>query len=91
MTEYLQAATGKRPHTVICNLARTKLDANRESDEATFMEALPTEVYDEFHQCINQARSSIEADTVYQGRGLLLDIHGHGHPNNWAELGNKYT
>ena len=40
-----------------------------------------------FHRCINESKSAIEADNDVGGTGLFLDIHGHGHPNVWAELG----
>ena len=39
------------------------------------------QAWEEFHEFINQAEIAIG------GKGLFLDIHGHGHPVNWAELG----
>ena len=42
-----------------------------------------------FHgRCINVSKQAIEADQAVSGMGLFIDIHGHGHPNDWAELGN---
>ena len=72
---------------VINNLYRGKMDANRERDEAAFGDDTAEEIYDEYHGCICQAKAAIEADSNVQNRGLFVDIHGHGHPNNWAELG----
>ena len=57
------------------------MDANRDKPEATFGESIPEQAWEEFHEFINQAEIPIG------GKGLFLDIHGHGHPVNWAELG----
>ena len=79
--------TSKRPHLVINHLHRKKLDANRDIGEAALGNAIAEEAFNEFHQCINEAKETIKADDCVDGTGLFLDIHGHGHPNNWAELG----
>ena len=69
------------PHVIINNLQRKKLDANRDKPEATFGEPIPEQAWEEFHDFINQSEIAIDE------RGLFLDIHGHGQPVNWAELG----
>ena len=69
------------PYVVINNLHRIKLDANRDKPEATFGEPIPEEAWEESHRLIDQFKSDID------GQGLFLDMHGHGHENNWAELG----
>ena len=84
IAEYLFDKTGFRPTVVVNLLARVKLDANREINEATFGEALAVEAWEEFNRCINESKAQIEGSF---GSGLFLDIHGHGHPNVWAELG----
>ena len=76
---------------VINNLHRNKLDANREIGEATLGDSTAEMAFNEFHQCIEEAKAAIEADTCVNGSGLFLDMHGHGHPNNWAELGKVPT
>ena len=43
-----------------------------------------------FHRCINESKVAIEADEEAGRTGLFLDIHGHGHENVWAELGNDF-
>ena len=66
------------------------MDANREINEATFSDPVAVEAYHEFHACINNSKAIIEANNQ---SGLFFDMHGHGHPNNWAELGkihNRY-
>ena len=46
----LLVATGKSPTMVINLLSRTKLDANRDINEATFGVELAVEAWEEFHR-----------------------------------------
>ncbi|KAG8448503.1 hypothetical protein GDO86_015553 [Hymenochirus boettgeri] len=71
---------GYHPHIIINHLSRSKLDVNREKDEATFGVPEAEQAWDEFMQFINTAKS-------YSPKGLLIDVHGHAHPENWIELG----
>ena len=59
-----------RPHFVHNGLNRSKLDVNREINEATFDVLDAKRAYRDYHKFIEKARSAID------GRGLLLDIHG---------------
>ena len=59
-----------RPHFVHNGLNRSKLDVNREINEATFDVLDAKKAYRDYHKFIEKARSAIH------GRGLLLDIHG---------------
>jgi hypothetical protein len=72
---------GRCPGTVINLLARTKLDPNREINEATFGVPLSVEVYNEYHAYLAQERANIS------GMGLYIDIHEHGHSIQRSELG----
>lgn len=74
----IKAITGFRPHVVYNMLRRTKLDANREIDEATFNISDAITAYHDYASFINKARSSITGREFRRGtgRGLLLDIHG---------------
>jgi hypothetical protein len=85
IADELEAMTGRRPTTSINLLHRRKLDANREINEATFGEPDSVAAWEEFNRCINESKVAIEAE--YPVGGLFFDIHGHGHPNDWAELG----
>ena len=76
---------GEYPYLVVNNLHRSKFDANRDKPEATFGESVPERAWEEFHAYIDRSKAEIG------GRGLFIDIHGHGHPNNWAELGYLIT
>ena len=72
---------GEYPYVIINNLHRSKLDANRDKPEATFGEEVPEVAWNEYHNFIDRAKAEIS------GPGLFIDVHGHGHDNNWAELG----
>lgn len=83
VTKFL-ARTGKRPHLIVNLLKRSKLDANRAVGEATDDNPQTADAWNFYHQSIDAAAASVAAA---HGRGLLLDIHGHGHAINRVELG----
>lgn len=70
----IQRRTGKRPYIVVANFSRRFVDANRTPEEGTETPAA-REQYDVFHGHIRQYREEIIRKW---GRGLLVDIHGHG-------------
>ncbi len=76
--------TGKRPHLIVNLLARTKLDANRDIDEAAQGDPVAEEAWHEYHDFIDQAERYA---TTRFDRALYLDIHGHGHLVQRVELG----
>jgi hypothetical protein len=76
--------TGSAPHVVISHLKRTKLDPNREIGEAAQESPFAENAWHEFHHFIEVAEGMVDGAF---GGGLYLDLHGHGHPNNWVELG----
>ena len=76
-----ECLTGLRPHVVYCRLSRSKLDANRAMGPATLSVADAVTAYRNYTTFIAKAVSAIP------GRGLLLDIHGHGHTLQRTELG----
>jgi hypothetical protein len=80
----LHDRTGKYPHVVINRLARTKLDPNRDSTEATCGDGAALASWREWHALITVARHAV-ADR--HGSGLYVDLHGHGHPAPRLELG----
>ena len=63
------------------NLHRSKLDPNREKEEATFGEPYAIFGFRKYHKSIEQAKAT------FDGPGLFLDIHGHGHDIQRTELG----
>jgi len=76
--------TGRRPHVVISHLHRRKLDPNREVVEAAQGDPTAIQAWTDYHGFIDQAKAVV---TSHWGRGLYVDVHGHGHPEGWVELG----
>lgn len=75
---------GKTPHLVICRLRRSKLDVNRPVAEATCGNTTAATSYNDYHNFITVARNRVVQE---YGKGLLIDIHGHGHTLQVMELG----
>ncbi len=75
---------GRWPHVIICRVPRTKIDCNREIVEGAQGVAATEAVWNEYHNLIRMAKESV---TSSYGRGLLIDVHGHGHPLQRLELG----
>jgi len=80
----LHARTGCYPHVVINRLHRRKLDANRDLPEAADGDPIAGQAWTEFQGYLDQAG---EAVTSAFGKGLYLDLHGHGHTVQRLELG----
>jgi hypothetical protein len=76
--------TGRYPHIIICHLARIKLDANRDQAEATCNGIESLVYFTEWHSFIDSAKSIIMRDW---GKGLSIDLHGHGHVIQRLEWG----
>lgn len=75
---------GEAPHIIISHLKRVKLDPNREIGEAAQDSPFAENAWEEFHGFIEVASARVEADF---GKGLYLDLHGHGHEIQRVELG----
>src|ERR1039458_9361207 len=75
---------GHSPHVIICRLKRTKIDCNRELEEAAAGNAYAQQAWHEFHDYIGSASSAAVASA---GRGLYIDLHGQSHPLKRVELG----
>lgn len=81
---------GRKPYMIINHLGRSKLDVDRPLKEGA--EGIPGSVrlsetqiaWSDYHTFINNAVEEVEERF---GRGLLIDIHGHGHSENYIELG----
>lgn len=76
--------TGHYPHLVIVNLKRIKLDANREIIEGAQGNEYAEIAWHEFHDFIEMAEDTVTAN---YGKGMYVDIHGHGHEIQRLELG----
>ena len=84
MAAAFRARTGRWPHVVINRLHRNRLDANRDSTEATCGDARALTPWREWHAFVGVAR---EAVLRTEGRGWYMDMHGHGHELQRLELG----
>jgi hypothetical protein len=73
-----------RPHVIINRLHRNRLDANREIEEAAQESVYAEWAWAEYHGFIDAAKQLV---VEQYGRGLYLDIHGHGHDIQRSELG----
>lgn len=84
----LTSLTGRRPHLVLQQLHRSKLDANREIREAAAGDPHAERAWHEYHRWIETAERAISRGG---GRGFYLDVHAHGHPVARIELGYLLT
>lgn len=81
---------GRKPYMIVNHLGRSKLDVNRplkEGAEGIVIERSLSETqiaWNDYHTFMNDAVEEVEERF---GRGLLIDIHGHGHSENYIELG----
>ncbi len=75
---------GRYPHVIICNVQRKKIDCNREVLEGAQGFPATVALWNEYHDLIRMAKSNV---TATYGRGLLVDLHGHGHAIQRCELG----
>jgi hypothetical protein len=85
MQEQFFRITGKYPHIVINRLHRSKLDANRDSPEATCGDPRAGVAWTEWHATIAIARAA--ALQTGGGKAWYMDVHGHGHATQRLELG----
>lgn len=79
-----QQQTGCYPHVVINLLHRKKLDMNRDLPEATDSNSTLDVYWYDYHNFIDSAKSSI---LTHFGKGIFLDLHGHGHTIQRIEVG----
>jgi N-formylglutamate amidohydrolase len=73
-----------QPYVVFAKIHRVKVDLNRSLETSHCEDDGSNDLWREFHQQIESYRNKI---IQKYSRGLLIDIHGHGHPNQRIELG----
>src|SRR3954471_18885205 len=84
IADELQTRTGHWPHVIICRVHRRKVDCNREIGEGAAGNPLSEQAWREFQGFIDSAEATV---VKQQGRGLYIDLHGHGHAEQRLELG----
>lgn len=80
----MHAQTGHWPHIIICRISRRKIDCNREIVEACAGNKDAEAIWHDWHRFIGAAREQVARDF---GRGLYIDLHGHGHKVAQLEMG----
>ncbi|XP_030303692.1 uncharacterized protein LOC115598093 [Calypte anna] len=78
--EIKNITNGFFPHIIINHLQRFKMDANRDKAEASFGIPQAEHAWEEYMGFLTAAKSRMTG-------GLILDIHGQAHPEQWIELG----
>ncbi|MDG5492804.1 T9SS type A sorting domain-containing protein [Psychroserpens sp. SPM9] len=78
------AQTGGYAHVIINNLHRSKMDPNRMPSEASCGNSHAASYWADFHNYINDASQSVEANW---GKGLYIDLHGQSHTIPRIEIG----
>lgn len=73
-----------QPYIVYAKIHRVKVDLNRSLETSHCEDDSSNDLWREFHQQIESYRNDI---IQKYSRGLMIDIHGHGHPNQRIELG----
>ena len=76
--------TGSRPHLIVCELQRKYMDANRPLDAACSPDSGAVRSWHEYQLALIAAKRRV---TKAAGRGLFIELHGHGHPKQRLELG----
>jgi N-formylglutamate amidohydrolase len=88
LSETFKSYYGHSPHVVICHLKRTKVDCNRELEEAAGSNVSAGIAWRDFHRFLSVASNSVVASS---GRGCYVDLHGQSHPIKRVELGYSLT
>ncbi|KAI8394246.1 uncharacterized protein BYT42DRAFT_553835 [Radiomyces spectabilis] len=73
----------QRPHLIMCNVHRSKVDPNRAVDVGADSDS-GRDIWKQYHDYI---KSSIVTVTEAHTYGLLVDIHGQTHSHEKVELG----
>jgi len=84
LIEELQTRYGGKPHAIISRLHRSKLDPNRDIQEAAQGDPTAEAAWHRFH---DSAQKACDLVMKKHGLGLLLDMHGHRHLDQRVELG----
>lgn len=73
-----------QPYVVYAKIHRIKVDLNRSLETSHCEDDSSNDLWREFHQQVESYRNEIIGEF---SRGLMIDVHGHGHPNQRIELG----
>lgn len=82
LTRQIELVTGKRSHLIVSNLHRTKLDVNREIQEAALGIKEAEIAWKSFHSFIKLAKQKLNRKP-----GIIFDIHTQSHSAASLEIG----
>lgn len=74
----------KNPYLIVGQIARTKIDLNRDMEVATCGNSIMNETWNQYHANIEKALSSAVEEFGY---AVYIDLHGQSHPIRRLELG----
>jgi hypothetical protein len=77
--------TGCRPHLIVCNLRRTKVDCNRNIADGACGNSQAETTWTEFQNFIQTAQAT--AQSQFSGLAFYIDLHAQGHAIQQLELG----
>ena len=81
----IEKETGGIPFVITNRMHRIKMDPNRPVEEATQGGVFAAMVYRTYHHALAEACQ--QALNIGGGDALLIDLHGHAHPQDWVEVG----
>jgi len=84
VADAIDVLAGSRPHMVACELQRKYMDANRPLDAACSPDSGAVRSWHEYQQALLVAKRRV---TKAAGRGLFIELHGHGHLKQRLEIG----
>lgn len=76
--------TGLRPHMIVNDVARSRMEPNRSLEEAYHKTEAANQLWREYHAFLKGAQEMVQKNV---GKGLFLDMHGHGHTVPRVEVG----
>lgn len=80
----IKKKTGLRPHVIINDVERARMEPNRALAEAHHKSEAANSLWKEYHVFLRDARLLI---TKNVGKGIYFDMHGHGHTKKRIEVG----
>ncbi len=84
IADSIKQLTGLRPHVIINDLKRIKLEPNRSLTDAQLTNEIAVKAYNEYHGFIQIAQNTVKQNP---GKGLYFDMHGHAHDISRIEIG----
>jgi N-formylglutamate amidohydrolase len=84
ISDALYQKTGLRPHVIINDVARSRMEPNRDLNETYHKSEAANDLWKEYHAFLKGAQQMVQNNV---GKGLFLDMHGHGHTKQRIEVG----